>query len=90
MAQFSAFTERLYAGDADCQALTEALQVRHITPQRRRTGELSALSEFPVRLGQLKEQELVFLAVNDNPDVSAACGGSHWCRPLAIALHTAS
>ncbi len=45
---------------------------------------LSALSDFPVRLGQLKKQELVFLAVNDNPDVSAACGGSHWCRPSAI------
>ncbi|KAK9836931.1 hypothetical protein WJX81_000421 [Elliptochloris bilobata] len=27
---------------------------------------------------QLKEQKVIFLAVNDNPDVSTACGGSHW------------
>ena len=29
--------------------------------------------------GQLKEQELVLLAVNNNADVTTACGGSHWC-----------
>jgi len=68
------------AGDGDCQALTEALQVPHATSQRRRIGVLSARSDIPVGPGQLKEQELVLLAVNANPDVSAACGGSHWCR----------
>ena len=29
--------------------------------------------------GQLTEHDLVFLAVNNNPDVTTACGGSHWC-----------
>lgn len=29
--------------------------------------------------GQLTEQDLVLLAANNNPDVTTACGGSHWC-----------
>jgi hypothetical protein len=32
---------------------------------------------------QLASKELVVLAVNDNPDVEAAAGGSHWCAAAA-------
>ncbi len=33
---------------------------------------------FSRLLLQLPQAELVFFAVNDNPDVDAVAGGSHW------------
>ena len=36
--------------------------------------------------GQLTEQDLVLLATNNNPDVTTACGGSHWCARSKLGI----
>ena len=51
-------------------------------PKKTTLDPTDAAAVFEAR--RLRDARLVLLAVNDNPNASAAEGGSHWCASLCV------